>query len=1227
MAGNVSDEAFARYVNQIGAATVEQIEAAKAVQTGHVPNGQALSLGQALVRQGVLTATMLENVEKKLQAQAAGGVKQLGPYTLLKKLGEGGMGAVYLAEDTHVGRQVALKVLPKKFADNEETVSRFRREAKAAGALNHINIVCAHNVGEEQGFHYLAMEYCEGETLDKILKRDGAFSCDKALEIVRQAACGLQHAHEHGFIHRDIKPANIILCQMGKGPGVAKILDLGLSKDVRSGEQAFTTQTGLAMGTPHYMSPEQARGERNMDYGTDIYSLGATFFHLATGRTPFEGATGPAIMLKHINENPPNPRAIKETIPESVALIILKMLAKKPADRYPSCKELLADLNLAINGQMPIHALDAHKSSMRLKSPVLSKSRTKGPLPPVETGHSTWQNESIRSAAYPVPARWKPYVAAAIIALLFGGALAALWVVKTRRDREEQAAVERRKAEAEAYQAEQARAAARQKEEQQRAEAERLKAEEATRLAGEKLKASEEKLKNETAQLEEERRKLAEEKQKAEEARLAEERRKQEEARAAREAEEKKKAEAAKVAPPAEVEKADDLLVKYLSSLPEQEVRVGYGSFGKKGALGYDGKKIVVDGNASPNGLSMHAIPKSASHVAYLLNKQFSTFKAAAALNDDAQGSASPLVFKVLADGKTLWQSTPIQKFKQPQECELDITGAEKLELAVECSGENGNGHAVWVEPRVIKMDPAVAAAKAAAAKAARLRQLFVGVLKEAAPLLEQNKFAEAGALLERKAKDPALEEVAELLIRQKTDLDCIIPLRRSAIEALRKQAGAQITLKKGGTAFSGKVLLSGQQPEMVTLDLGGAQITFNAAQLSLEDVDQYGARTENTAADLWQRGTMYLAAGNISKAKECFLKAGTGEDATAAAYLDCITTLEFSNIENAAAKVWDKAEKLFLAKEMPAAKTAYEAFEHDYGKSQFAAGKGGTLKERYEAIEKALGFPPQRVLKLGPVKLETVLVKAGEFIMGADNEWTDKAEKPAHKVKITKPFYMGKYPVTVGQFKVFAEAAKYQTEGERWDNKGLGFERGRLRMLNNISWKTPNFPQDDNNPVCLVTWNDAQEFCKWAAKITGKTVRLPTEAEWEYACRAGTATKFYTGDKDNDLAMAGWWQGNAESRSHPVGMKKPNAFGLFDMHGNVWQWIQDSFDGNYYSDSPPLDPPGPNGGGARVLRGGSWSNNPVDCRAARRDRRNPATPATEIGFRVAVECTSPGNP
>ncbi|MGD0090272.1 MAG: protein kinase [Planctomycetota bacterium] len=424
MANNVPDEAFARAVQQMGVVSYDQLEAAKAAQAESAAKGVLVPLAEILVQQGVMAPATRENIEKKVRAQQQGGIQQFGQFKLLKKLGEGGMGAVYLAEDTNAGRQVALKLLPKKHAGDSEFLSRFRREARAAGQLNHVNIVSAHTVGEEMGHHYLVMEYVEGEPLDKMLKREGSLPCDKALEIVMQVARGLKHAHEHGIIHRDIKPGNIILTPKG----VAKILDLGLSKTISGGdEQTFHTQTGVALGTPHYLSPEQARGDKGIDGRTDIYSLGATFYHLVTGMTPFEGSTAAVIMLKHLNEQLTNPQDIVEDLPDSVAHVIIRMMAKEPADRYRDCKELLDDLELVIDGKDPSsQAIDHGKSSVAMARVA----RPRRPVGPVVRKHAKAQQGPVAPREERIGGR-KPAKAAdpTIMYVGIGGAVFALGII------------------------------------------------------------------------------------------------------------------------------------------------------------------------------------------------------------------------------------------------------------------------------------------------------------------------------------------------------------------------------------------------------------------------------------------------------------------------------------------------------------------------------------------------------------------------------------------------------------------------------------------------------------------------------------------------------------------------------------------------------------------------------------------------------------------------------
>jgi len=361
MADRPPDDVLAQHLLKAGILTEEQLASARRAQVDTATRGRPSGLGDILVQQGVLPEALRENIERKLEAQREE-AKHLGTYRILKKLGEGGMGAVYLAEDPTTRRKVALKVLPKVAAREEDAVLRFLREVDSARKLDHPNIVRAGASGEDKGFHYYVMEYVEGDTLGGRLKREEALAPDEATKVVLQIAQGLKFAHGEGFIHRDIKPDNVVVSK----EGVAKIMDMGLSKNIDEA-QTFRTVTGVALGTPHYISPEQARGDKGIDGRADIYSLGATYYHLVTGETPFHGANAMEVIAQHINKQLPDPRDIRDGIPDGVAHVIRNMMAKKPKDRYRDCAELVSDLELLIAGKNPSsQPLDSAHSTVAL---------------------------------------------------------------------------------------------------------------------------------------------------------------------------------------------------------------------------------------------------------------------------------------------------------------------------------------------------------------------------------------------------------------------------------------------------------------------------------------------------------------------------------------------------------------------------------------------------------------------------------------------------------------------------------------------------------------------------------------------------------------------------------------------------------------------------------------------------------------------------------------------
>ncbi|MBC7816492.1 MAG: protein kinase [Planctomycetaceae bacterium] len=271
----------------------------------------------------------------------AGDEKRLGKYVLKSRLGQGGMGIVYLATDTRLKRDVALKVLPKEMASDEAAVKRFLREARVAARLNHPNVVAVYDVDQQRGYCYLVMELVNGCTASELLAQ-GPLSWAEATRLITEACRGLAAAHEAGLVHRDIKPSNI----MRTNDGLVKLADFGLAKAADDSNNAKNplTQSGTILGTPHYMSPEQCRGEP-VDPRSDLYSLGATYFALLTGQTPFSDPNPLQVMFAHCSKPTPDPCLLRGDLPAECSAIVMKALAKSRSDRFGSAKEMLAALS------------------------------------------------------------------------------------------------------------------------------------------------------------------------------------------------------------------------------------------------------------------------------------------------------------------------------------------------------------------------------------------------------------------------------------------------------------------------------------------------------------------------------------------------------------------------------------------------------------------------------------------------------------------------------------------------------------------------------------------------------------------------------------------------------------------------------------------------------------------------------------------------------------------
>jgi serine/threonine protein kinase len=298
-----------------------------------------------LVQAGLVTATQSKRLLHDLPAMAA---QPIPNYQFLSRLGQGATGTVFKARQVSMNRLVAVKVLQARLSSKPEFLERLQREAHAAARLAHNNIVQAIDVGSAGNLHYFVMEYVEGVTIRQEMDRGKVYKEREAVDIVVQIAQALSHAHNRGLVHRDIKPANIILTT----DGVAKLADLGMARETENDQMAEREQ-GLAIGTPYYMAPEQVEGQSDIDGRADIYALGATMYHMITGRPPFPDKKIEAVLQAHLDRPITPPENLVSELTPHIGAVIEVMMAKDRDDRYQTPDDLIIDLECLLSGQRP----------------------------------------------------------------------------------------------------------------------------------------------------------------------------------------------------------------------------------------------------------------------------------------------------------------------------------------------------------------------------------------------------------------------------------------------------------------------------------------------------------------------------------------------------------------------------------------------------------------------------------------------------------------------------------------------------------------------------------------------------------------------------------------------------------------------------------------------------------------------------------------------------------
>ncbi|MCZ7644538.1 MAG: protein kinase [Planctomycetota bacterium] len=932
-----------------GLITAPQLKEALAAQGALQKLGLSEKIGQILFQKKFLTRAALDDLLRAQDDDATGKKRRLGNFEILEKVGQGAMGVVFKARQLSMDRLVALKILAPKYAGDPEFIERFVREARAAGQFNHEHIVAAVDVGFVEPYHYFAMEYVQGVNLRQVIKKEGALEEVRALKIALQVAQALDHALSKGIIHRDIKPDNVMLDERG----MAKLLDLGLATAVAAESQSRADLDAVddgakkdagvkkAVGTPHYMSPEAARGIEDLDTRADIYSLGCTLYHLLTGSTPFDGVRSREVMARHVVDRVPDVRERNPQLGEAAARIVAKATAREREARYANPAELAADLEAVLSGREPPHASAGATPSPKESG---SRGRTTGPRKPVGPGAKTTgprvpiRGRGTTGPRVPVSSRPTTGPNAPVPGDRTGGISVSIG--------------------------------------SQRAAAQAEKSKSGGKglvlgLAGVGavllgLFALMSGGNGETK------------------------------ARAPAPPAAKTQA-----APRAPVETPTVKVSKPEQVEPtrEQEAELAFAAFEQLAkekpddfaalAAGLEQAKPRVAGTPAQEKLERaeaQAQARWAGRYARALDALKNTSGEALGRRDYAGALAAldedaiPAELRAF-DGRVLLEAERQQVKAQAEQlaarllkqAEAQAAGGteaglnEALDLARQAQALPAElaPSAKAAEAKLAEWTKALAELKEKAEAqrgelAARTEALLLELQKELDPLLRAGRFEQAlDALAQKRAPDTAVKSACT---QAAADVKAILALRQAAVDALNRKQGEKLELKKGGGKLSGTIAdPAGRQGVTLRLD-GKMELTVTAAQLEAEDVDAQAPAPETaaeggpiggTAGEAHRRrALLFMAAGRHERAKGHFEKAAqAGLAAQVAPYLKRLAILELGEAEVRARDAWQAAEALFEAKKWKEAQEAFEAFTAGHGHTEAGKAHAAEAAERLKKI------------------------------------------------------------------------------------------------------------------------------------------------------------------------------------------------------------------------------------------------------------------------------------
>jgi serine/threonine protein kinase/formylglycine-generating enzyme required for sulfatase activity len=1060
--------------------------------------------------------------------------EQFGRYRIIRRLGQGGMGSVYLAEDTQLRRRVALKVASFGTQGSLEARQRLLAEARAAATLDHPYLCPVHDVGEIDGRLYLTMAYIEGQSL---AESTGGNSLPErqVAALVGKLALALQEAHAKGVIHRDLKPSNVMIKKT-----VARrepvIVDFGLARR-DDGNEAHLTRTGQVMGTLDYMAPEQLRGDpKQIGPACDIYALGVILYELLTGQRPFEGS-GLAVMGQILTQPPYPPSTIHPGLDLRLEAICLKAMAKNAGDRFASMGALAAALTEYLRAQ-----------SASVPSPTAAPAPSGAAAAPA--GSDTLMARLLdRVGTNPAPS---PAMADALPA---GLANHPDYEIKRELGRGGMGVV---------Y------------------------------LAHNKLMGRDEVLKVVGRQ----------------------------------------------VVDRAEVLERFLREIRAVARLRHPNIVTAYSAMRL-------GESIVFAMEYVEGRDLAHLVQaKGPLPVAHACNF---AYQAALGLQHAYEEG---LVHRDIKPGNLMLARQGEKAIVKILDFGLaKATREEKVEGALTWSGQ-ALGTPDYIAPEQIVDAPSADIRADIYSLGATLYYLLTGrppfhakslydvyqahISRHAEPLdgLRGDVPAELAALVAKMmTKEPAQRfqtpaEVARALV----------PFFKNASAALKRPradvAEADPVAPDGGYAVAPLETEADRLRGRRINTVGPASHESRWESLiELRETESSAEQQEATprGRSEWRRPAV-VAGVLLMLGFVALLLGGVFKVKTPDGLIVLENVPRDAEVLVDGAKVnvtWPGLGKPLEIRAVPGqhkVEVKKEGFKTFGEVVTVKADDSDEITVRLEPLvadrpdpKRAEPIRPQPArVEPTPVPIESsqtitnsiamklILIPAGDFLMGSpDSDGDAEAnEKPQHRVRIARPFYLGATEVTQGQYRA-------------------------------VTGATPSsFKGSDDLPVEQVSWNDAIAFCTKLSKREGlkpsyqsgvgawsaaEGYRLPTEAEWEYACRAGSTTKYSLGDYPGSLGEYAWCSDNSGQRTHPVGWKRPNAWGLYDMHGNVWEWCWDAYSEDYYRESPDLDPHGPPPGTlGRVFRGGGWDFGPQGARSADRSAFVPGRRGHSLGFRVA---------